>query len=673
MQSRILCFRLALSLALLSAFTFFAQAMTVIVPSDADLIIGSRAIVYADVLSTESSFDDAHIQVFIYTTLRIHEVLKGSIASREIVIKEPGGDVGGKGVMIFGAPEFTPGESVVLFLDTWPDGSLRAHDMFLGKFSITTDPATGERGVSRLTPRSSVEIQGRSQGETTEKMAFDPYLRMLRKKIRANKEQSDQFETRYYSTTPILDHPAGHEARVGSGAIQPRFHLFKFPGRMFEPDRGQPVSYLVNPDQAPSNGILDDVTAAMNAWSQVAGCSLRIVNGGPTDLCVGVVNLIAFDNCDGRFAPTIGGGVLALGGFGYDTDFTTQVNGVTFTKIRFAFISVNPFGVDYAGQHCNIQEILTHEMGHSLGLHHSWQPGFSDTPTHTESEATMFFSAHFDGRCASLKPDDINGITFIYPAILDISPAASLPRATAGTIYAQALTVNGGKAPYIWNVVTGGGQLPPGISMSAAGMVSGTPTLPGTYNFTVQVIDSGGLSVQRRLTIEIAAPPLSISTAVFPFAIKGAVYNQQLSAGGGTPPYTWSIISGSLPSGLTLDSRTGLIAGTPGAAGDFSLAFAVRDVANVEATKPLQLLVVDPAQVPRIDSAKYKAGGKLVVRGQNFDASAKLLVDGQQVSIKTNDGSSLVVKQLTLAPGAHELRVINPLEIGSVPFVLALN
>ncbi len=674
MRSRILWLRLFLTTLLVSLLVVFAQAMTVVIPTDDELIIGSRVIVQADVLSTESSFDDTHTQVFTYTTLRVNEVLKGAVATRRIVIKELGGDVGGKGVMIFGAPEFTPGEKVVLFLDTWPDGSLRTHQMFLGKFSIVEDAITGEPTVTRLTPKSNVEIKGRSRGAVTDKTPLDFYLRMIRKKIKANREPSGQFESKYYSGAPILDHPQGHEPQASSATADPQFHLFRVPGRMFEPDLGQPVSYLVNPDQAPSPAILADVTAAMNAWSQAPGCSLRVVNGGPTDMCVGVVNMIVFDNCDGRFAPVAGGGVLALGGFGYDNDFTVQVNGVTFTKIRFGFISVNPFGVDYAGIHCSVQEILTHEMGHSLGLHHSWQPGFSDTPTHAESEATMFFSAHFDGRCASLKQDDINGITFIYPAIINITPAPSLPGATAGSPYSQALGASGGKPPYSWSLVAGGGQLPPGLSLSSTGVISGLPPAVGSYSFTVQVTDSASFIAQKLLTLQIAAPPLSISTLTVPFAIRGSAYSQQLIANGGTPPYTWSLLSGSLPAGLTLDSRAGLISGTPDVAGSFSVAVAVKDLLNVQATRPLQLLVVDSSQVPRIDSAKYKqSSGKLVVRGQNFDAAAKLLIDGQQALIKTNDGAIMVVKQLNLAPGAHELRIVNPNEIGSVVFVVSVN
>src|SRR5215467_9771595 len=98
MPSRFRWYRFALAFLLISTLAIFARAMTVIIPSDDDLIIGARLIVSGEVTASESSFDDSNTQVFTYTTLRVSEVLKGSLSSEEIVIKELGGDVGGRGV-----------------------------------------------------------------------------------------------------------------------------------------------------------------------------------------------------------------------------------------------------------------------------------------------------------------------------------------------------------------------------------------------------------------------------------------------------------------------------------------------------------------------------------------------------------------------------------------------
>src|SRR4029079_554582 len=195
--------------------------------------------------------------------------------------------------------------------------------------------------------------------------------------------------------------------------------------------------------------ILDDVTAAMNVWSNVPGTSLRIVSGGTTTECrerIGL-NLILFNNCDGRWSPTSGcSGTLALGGLGW-TGNSTVINGTTFLQATAGFISFNPFASCFFGDHCNVQEITTHELGHTLGLGHS-----------TDSTATMYAFAHFDGRCAGLKQDDINGITFIYPGSgggpgpLTVL-TTSLAGGTVGSGYSQTLSASGGTPPYSWSVI----------------------------------------------------------------------------------------------------------------------------------------------------------------------------------------------------------------------------
>ena len=98
-----------------------------------------------------------------------------------------------------------------------------------------------------------------------------------------------------------------------------------------------------------------------------------------------------------------------------------------------------------------------------------------------------------------------------------------------------------------------------GLTLSG-NTISGTPTTAGAYSFTVQVSDGIG-TVTQSLSITIGQP-LSIGTTSLPNGYINIVYSQTLIASGGGGSYTWSIVSGSLPAGLSL-SPGGVISGTP--------------------------------------------------------------------------------------------------------------
>ena len=154
--------QLWLLLACVAVIAIPVQATTVIIPSDDELIIGSRAIVKGQVTSIGSSYDPDERGFFTYVTLRVSEVLKGQIITREIVLKEPGGIAGGFGSKFFGVPQFTVDEQVLLYLDTWQDGSLRVYQWFMGKFTIERDASSGQMITSRAPAEGGVSVLGRS-------------------------------------------------------------------------------------------------------------------------------------------------------------------------------------------------------------------------------------------------------------------------------------------------------------------------------------------------------------------------------------------------------------------------------------------------------------------------------------------------------------------------------
>ena len=141
--------------------------------------------------------------------------------------------------------------------------------------------------------------------------------------------------------------------------------------------------------------------------------------------------------------------------------------------------------------------------------------------------------------------------------------------ATAGSPYSQTLSETGGKAPYTW-AVAGGSSLPAGLSLNAAtGVISGTPTKGGSYTTQIQVTDSSSPAKVAIVTwsLTVAYPPISVTTATLAHGVIGTAYSQTLSATGGDGTYTWTVVGGSLPAGLTLNASTGVIGGTPLAVG----------------------------------------------------------------------------------------------------------
>jgi hypothetical protein len=163
----------------------------------------------------------------------------------------------------------------------------------------------------------------------------------------------------------------------------------------------------------------------------------------------------------------------------------------------------------------------------------------------------------------------------------------SLPASYEINVYSQTLTATGGLTPYTWSIASG--NLPAGLTLSSAGVISGTLTTAGTSNFTVQVKDANTIASVKSLSIVVYNRP-SIPTSSFPAGTVGTAYNQTLTATGGLTPYTWSITSGSLPAGLTLSSA-GVISGTPTTTGTSNFTVRVQDANAVASTKSLSIVV----------------------------------------------------------------------------------
>ncbi len=188
------------------------------------------------------------------------------------------------------------------------------------------------------------------------------------------------------------------------------------------------------------------------------------------------------------------------------------------------------------------------------------------------------------------------------PVPLSVTTSA-LPNAQVGSAYSATLTASGGTSPYTWTLTQG--PLPAGLSLTpSSGVISGTPIGgPSGTKLTFQVKDASTPAQAKSVTLSltVVSAVLKITTNSLPDGHVGSAYDALLSAGGGMPPYTWALTSGTLPAGLSLNTASGAISGTP----------TVTSLAT-----PLTLQVTDsatPAALMSVDLTLTIAGVQLVI------------------------------------------------------------
>ncbi len=177
---------------------------------------------------------------------------------------------------------------------------------------------------------------------------------------------------------------------------------------------------------------------------------------------------------------------------------------------------------------------------------------------------------------------------------LGINTGSYLPGAIRQIWYSTTLSAKGGRTPYTWSRTSG--SLPPGLTLDSDGTISGTPISTGTYSITIRLSDDNGHQISRTFYLTVhdtGEIPLAITSyATLDRGRKGSSYTATLSARGGNTPYSWSRTSGSLPPGLTLNSR-GVISGTPTATGTYTFTARVTDDNNARQEEQFLLTILD--------------------------------------------------------------------------------
>jgi hypothetical protein len=265
------------------------------------------------------------------------------------------------------------------------------------------------------------------------------------------------------------------------------------------------------------------------------------------------------------------------------TVLNTDAYGISGTNIVGSYVTSGP-------------PVTKHGFIYSL-MPPTMPPTLSGTPT-TPGKYS-FSVAETDG--AGNSATQAYTVT-INPAVAIATTA--LPAWTAGVSgYNQTLNASGGTGTLTFSST---GTLPPGLTLSSGGVLSGNPSTAGSYSFTATATDTVGASASQNYTVTVN-PAVAITTTSLPSGTTSAAYSQTVTATGGTGTVTFSTTAGTLPTGLTLSS-SGVLSGTPTATGSFSFTVTATDTLGSTSSQPFHVtinpppvLTVSPGSLPNGD------------------------------------------------------------------------
>ena len=267
-----------------------------------------------------------------------------------------------------------------------------------------------------------------------------------------------------------------------------------------------------------------------------------------------------------------------------------------------------------------------------------------------------------------------------------VTATSTVPAARRGFAYNQTLTGSGGTGPYTFALQSG--SLPTGLTLSTAGVLSGTPTVIGSFPVVVRVTDSstgsGPYSGTVNLTVVVSAAAITVTPTSLPGVMAGLPYDQTMSATGGAGSYSYAVTAGALPNGITLSSA-GRLAGNSYAVGTFTFTVTATDSFSNTGSVALSLTILarpDPALDPDvrgINAAQAEAtrrltstqidnfsrrledlrrGGAVADLSQGIRFQSGIADLGQQADPRNRFGGGRVFDQQAMDPDRAELNAM---------------
>src|SRR5450830_859453 len=265
--------------------------------------------------------------------------------------------------------------------------------------------------------------------------------------------------------------------------------------------------------------------------------------------------------------------------------------------------------------------------------------------------------------------DDLAGdIIFTVTVLPSASPItvtpASLPAPVIGVSYNQTISSTGGVAPYTYTLTS---TLPTGMTLSSAGVISGTPTATGVFVFGAQITDSTtptALTTTKNYSFTVAAPVLAITPASPPAGAVSQPYSQQFSTSGGTSGYTYVVESGTLPTGLNL-SASGLLSGTPTATGTFNFVLKSTDSTGGGGpyAKTISIsMTINALPIPTVSSISPTSGPttggtSVIITGTNLTGATAVRFGATNATGFTVNSATQITATAPAGTGTVDVRV----------------